>query len=463
MKFREYLTASTPQRNHWLTLALFLGFTKLVFYTLDSNPQVFMGDSMSYLVTAMHRWIPPDRSFVYGFVVHGLTTRARSLNSLVMIQTFAGIATSILTAAMLVRFFRVSFAVAAAIAFFVAVEPQQLLYERFVMTESLSTAIFAVFLFLAFEYVRSRKLWALIAVQFVGLLLVGFRVSFVPMLAAATVVAPILALGVRPLRPLLTHVLVSAGLFFGLHSAYKSWNGWLSNLPPAYSYADGFFLISNVSPLVSAVDTDSPELAPILAAPRVYATPDDPLNSRNSEMFADDGLVARVRQTLNDDYRSNVESRRISYRVIFRNPIGFSRLALGTYLKFYSHDYMKEILHGEAGVRELGPDEVKILSYYHLYADDLPFLKTLTRGYHLVAWPFYIVLVNTPLVMALALLLTRPPRRFMWLLFLITAIHVAAVQVLGVEPSPRHLHAATIPLALAVGVIPLLVRRGARA
>jgi hypothetical protein len=136
---------------------------------------------------------------------------------------------------------------------------------------------------------------------------------------------------------------------------------------------------------------------------------------------------------------------------------------------------MTDILHAEAGVRELGPDEVKILSYYHLYADDLPFLKTLTRGYHLVAWPFYIVLVNTPLLMAVALLLMRPPRRFMWLLFVITTIHVAAVQVLGVEPSPRHLHAATVSLALGVGVIatrilekanfgiPLLVRRGARA
>src|SRR4030095_1917329 len=117
----------------------------------DSHPQVFLGDSMSYLTTAMKGWIPTDRSFVYGFFVHDVTNRARSLNSLVVAQTFAGVVTAWLTAVMLVRFMRVRFGLAALAAVLLALEPQQLLFERFVLSESLSTAVFALFLLIALE------------------------------------------------------------------------------------------------------------------------------------------------------------------------------------------------------------------------------------------------------------------------------------------------------------------------
>src|SRR5499433_2971378 len=148
----------------WLALALFLGFSKLVVLVFDSNPQVFGGDSFSYLAGARTGWIPPDRSFVYGFFVHDVTSRARSLSSLVAVQTFAGVVTAWLVAVILVRYMRVRFGVASVVAVLLALEPQQLLFERFVLTESLSTAFFALFLLIALEYVRSRRIWALMAI-----------------------------------------------------------------------------------------------------------------------------------------------------------------------------------------------------------------------------------------------------------------------------------------------------------
>src|SRR5262249_45801677 len=145
------------------------------------------------LVTALRGWIPPDRSFVYGYVVYALTARSRSLASLVAAQTFAGILTSMLTAGILVRFFRVSFFVAAAASIVLSLAAQQLMYERFVLTESFSTMVFAGFLFLALEYLRSRKRWLLAALQITGVLLIAFRVTFVPMIAATAVAAPFIA------------------------------------------------------------------------------------------------------------------------------------------------------------------------------------------------------------------------------------------------------------------------------
>lgn len=203
---------------------LALSLAKLILFVLDSNPQVFLGDSMSYLTTAMKQRIPPDRSFVYGYLVNSLTARSRSLNSLLAVQSVMGIATSMLSALILFRFFRVSFAVSAAIAFLMTLEPQQLLYERFVMTESMSTAIFALFLFVALEYLRTRKVWLLAALQAAGVLLVAFRLSFVPMLMVATVTVPLFAtlqgmnfgkISGGTLLPPATHLILSILIFGG--------------------------------------------------------------------------------------------------------------------------------------------------------------------------------------------------------------------------------------------------------
>jgi hypothetical protein len=452
----------------WLSLTIFLGFAKLIVFVFDSNPQFFLGDSMSYLTTAMLKWIPPDRSFVYGFLIHDLTTRSRSLSSLVAVQTCAGIGTALLTAVILVRFIRAPFAIAAAVAAVLALEPQQLLYERFVLTESLSTAFFALFVLLGLEYLRARKLWTLVAVQITGVILVAFRVTYLPMVAVAAVAAPFLgclggnpgssgterSLRSRALGQLAIRLFISLSLFLGLHTAYKNWNGWLSNLPPAYTYADGFFLLANTSPLVTAADADDPELVSVLSRPLVYGNALQQYNSRNAEMFADDGLVERIKGVLKDDYRANIEAKRIAFRVIFRDPLGFTRLAFQTYLKFYCRDYMSEILRDEEGMMEMGPDELKLVSHYHLDAQGLPLMKTLTRQYHFAAWPLYILLVHTPLVLLLCIIVApEETRRLLLFLLVIATVQVGAVQMLGVEPSPRHLHFASVALAIALGVL----------
>ena len=464
MSSRVHSIHGETQPNHWFVLAAILSFIKLVIFVLDSSPQVYLGDSMSYLTTAMLGWIPADRSFVYGYVVYGLTARSRSLSSLVAVQTVAGIATSMMTAGILVRYFRTSFAVAAAAAIVITLEPQQLLFERFVMTESLSTAGFALYLWIALEYLRSRKVWALVAMQVAGIVLVAFRVAFVPLLATATVLAPLLAGDAwralprqwkRLLPQLGVHALISIGMFVGLHKAYKHWNGKLSNLPPAYSYADGYFLISNVSPLVTAADSDNPDVAAVLAAPLAYASKPEQMNSRNSEMFDEGGLVARLRKAFKgDNYHANAEAKRVALRVIRRDPVGFLRLALMTHLRFYSKPYMEEILKEEAGVRGLSPDDLKLLRHYHLDAEDLPFKRNITREYYFAIWPYCMLLINTPLILIAGLFLSgKDERTALIFLFLVISVHSTVLQVMSVEPSIRHHHATAIPLVIGLSLI----------
>src|SRR5262249_51415129 len=324
-----------------------------------------------------------------------------------------------------------------------------------VMTESLSTALFAVFLFLVLDYLHSRKMWLLFAVQIAGVVLIAFRLAYVPLVVATTFIAPIMAY--LPVKnravQLAIHLLISVSLFGSLHTAYKHWNGYVSKLPPAYLYADGYFLMATVSPLVTPADTDVPKLVPVLSRPLTYASEPNQIISRKAELYLADGLVASLKAALKDDCQRTVEAKRIAYRVIRRDPIGCIRLAVQTYLLFYSKKYMAGSMRQEAGVTELEPDHLKLLSLYHLDANGLPFMKTLTRQYYLASWPFFLLLVHTPVVLLLAAAAVRPSRRrFLWFLVLMTGLQVATVQMLEVEPSTRYLHAVTVPFAIAIGV-----------
>ena len=47
-----------------------------------------MGDSGSYLWTALTGWIPDDRSYFYGYVIRWVTLSTGSLTSLLLLQSF---------------------------------------------------------------------------------------------------------------------------------------------------------------------------------------------------------------------------------------------------------------------------------------------------------------------------------------------------------------------------------------
>ena len=174
----------------WLVLTLVLILLKFIVYVYDSDPQAFFGDSGSYLTTALSKWIPPDRSFVYGFVVRALILNSHSLNSVVAFQTLAGVGTALLVARMLTRYFQMQFLPASLIAVALALEPQQLLFERFVLTESLSALIFATMILCGLEYLFRGRIRHLIFFQITGTLLVAFRVTFAPLILVASISLP---------------------------------------------------------------------------------------------------------------------------------------------------------------------------------------------------------------------------------------------------------------------------------
>ena len=82
----------------WSIFCLLIVCLKFALLGLDPRPQMFMGDSGSYLWTAFSGWIPPDRSFLYGFVIRWVALSTGSLQSLLVLQAFLGAAIAILLA-----------------------------------------------------------------------------------------------------------------------------------------------------------------------------------------------------------------------------------------------------------------------------------------------------------------------------------------------------------------------------
>ena len=114
------------------------------------------------------------------------------------------------------------------------------------MTETFSLLVYVLVLYWSLAYLRDRRLWQLAVVQALSVLLIGFRMSYLLVVQACTILLPLIAFARCAFPALrkrseartpeagvlmtgLTHVIASIAMMFVMHGAYKYANGWLSN------------------------------------------------------------------------------------------------------------------------------------------------------------------------------------------------------------------------------------------
>jgi len=240
---------------------------KAVLFALDAEPSFHLQDSAVYLATAIGKWIPPDRSFFYGLLLRPIALWPRSLTAMVLMQaTLSGIA-SWLIAVCLLRYFAVGFRIAALCSIACALEPLQLVAERYVATESVATFVFAVLLLAIFSYLKTSSLSLLALIQILAVLLVSLRVSFVPLAWIISFFIPLASRravsfwrsSAQSLRRMpggfkwlsgtlfvLLSLLLSVGLSQSLLFGYRHLYGELLDRPPAYTYRAGSLMAADV-------------------------------------------------------------------------------------------------------------------------------------------------------------------------------------------------------------------------
>ena len=96
--------ATTPAANVWLLFCALVFAIKLLLLWMDTTPKLFLGDSWSYIRTALIGSIPGDRSYLYGYLIRCLAVWPQSFTPLLVVQGLASGATAIVFALICSRF-----------------------------------------------------------------------------------------------------------------------------------------------------------------------------------------------------------------------------------------------------------------------------------------------------------------------------------------------------------------------
>src|SRR6266404_1584443 len=226
---------------YWWRFCFLILALKFSLLALDPLPKMFMGDSGSYIWTALTGWMPEDRSYFYGYVIRWVALSTGSLTPLLLLQSFISALTALLLAHTCRSLFGLSAGASYILGFLCALDPFQLVWERYVMTETISLFFYVAGLYFSFLYLKHRRIRHLVFVQGLWVLLIGFRMSYLPIVQVSTVLLPIMAFTpvlltswhsrsgaqgnrFQPMRSLLVHVLTSVAIMLLLHGTYKQVN-----------------------------------------------------------------------------------------------------------------------------------------------------------------------------------------------------------------------------------------------
>ncbi len=451
-------------KNSWIFFIITLFIIKIVIFLIDPLPMFLMGDSHSYISTSLTDWIPPDRSFTYGYFIKLTAVASHSLTTLILLQTLMSGINAILLSYILVRFFSVQPLLSFLSGILCAIEPLQLLYERYVMTESLSLFLFVLYFLIVFLYIEKPDLIKLFIISFIGTILISVRLSFLPIVFINTVIMPLLGSvsfckpyntgnskttnyiknifkDNKTLKKIVLHLILSIVFTAILHSAYKSLNGYLSERPPAYIYHNGFFLVSYFAPIIEPVDFPDNEIKNKVLENLKYDLRDP--HKRAIHHWEIGGIVNVLNRYFPDSSEANKFAKQIAINALKRNPLGLLKIAYTGFTDYWNIKNLKAALLVERGEKEL-PDYLlaKLRNYFNLHADKLPFLQTLTNKYYFISWPWYLFLLCSPIIAFIVTILFRNIRRYSLITFLSLFIIIAITCVLIDGITVRYLHPA---------------------
>jgi hypothetical protein len=466
--------ASKVANAWWLFCVLVLSI-KLLLLWLDPTPKLFLGDSGSYIRTALIGSIPRDRSYFYGYLIRWLAVWPHSFTPLLVVQALASGATAIVFALICSRFFRMSNRISFLFGLICALDPCQLVWERYVMTETFSLLVYALVLYWSLLYLRDRRIWQLAVVQALSVVLIGFRMSYLLVVLACTILLPLIAFALAPIRAVrnqwgpqrlsrlttgLTHVIASLAIMLLMHGAYKQVYGKLRKRESAYLHDAGAHLVSVWAPALEPDDATDPRFRELIAEGDKFKLKD--LRLRNAQLFGKGFLIHRWRQIENNREKSDRIAKETAMNALRRRPLQIVGLALQTYIGYWGIASIQSYAREDLGYGELTEEQVKVLAeklrfitVKHLPAQ--PF--SLLQRYFLAGWPYYFIVAVSPLTCALATWVSRQ-RAFAFLLFIHASILMVVITALAGQACIRYLQPVSFLTLLSIAIcVDWLARR----
>ena len=432
----------------WVLFCFCVFALKLLLFAIDPLPKFVMGDSGSYIWTALSGWIPEDRSYFYGYVIRWTSVWPESLTGLLAFQACLSAITCILLAATCRFIFKLPARWSCLFGFLCALDPLQLLWERYVMTETISLGLYAFVIFHSCLYLRDRRLRYLALVQVFSVLLIGFRISFLVLVEANSVILPLIAFApgiLARLRGRATenasrwsvvrlcggHLLASVLLMLLLHTGYKRANGWVSKREPAYLYATGTTILAYWAPILQPEDASDPRLADLIRQGDEFGLRDFAL--RNGQRFSPGGLLDRWAKIEPDPSKANTIARRTARRTLSHHPLGVLSLPWHIYQEYWSVQALKQFAERDFSLHNPPTADLIALlaTRFHLTQDNgAP--RSFLQWYYIGAWPYYFLVLLAPLLSGLAILL-KAGRPYAIVLFVHISIMMGMSMTFGSE------------------------------
>jgi hypothetical protein len=460
--------------RRYLYVFLAIVCIKGIFLVADSQPAYFIGDSESYLATATIKYIPPDRSFLYGFLLRKIALASHSLQLMIVVQAFLSAIAAWLLFVALNEIFGVRLLrMAALFGVLCAVEPLQLLSERYILTEACANFLFALHFVLALFYIKRGSVWTLLSAQAVGVLLIAFRISFLPLVLINSILIPLLSpegrailrslklrsrwLAVMPSRRLALlaiHIGLSLAVSQGLSAWYQHWYGRLIHREPAVFYEDGVFLLSDFSPLIEPEDFPITDKRDAIFSSLLYDRHDPA--TRAEQHFLPGGLWFNIAREFPDKRQANDLARKTAMHALLRQPGGALRLSTRMFLDYFNAAALHEWLvvdEGGEGDAQMGDQTKEWLRDLYGVRAPRQYQMSLTKRWHVLARPWYWIVLCS-LVLSPLLFLVRPSadRPLLILCTIAALLFFVGATLIVDHPTPRFLTSAAWLVLLLLGI-----------
>ena len=441
---------------HWWFFCFLILAGNFLLLAFDPLPKLFMGDSGSYLWTALTGWVPPDRSFLYGYVIRWSSFWTKSLTPLLILQVFLGAATSILVALICHWIFELTPRMSYLFGLLCSLDPLQAVWQHYVMTETISLFLYVFMLLFSFLYLKERRLCQLAIVQTLSLLLISFRMSYLLVVQVSALFLPLIAFfpDIRAMfrergstwsKMLLAksaglHLAVSILLTLVLHQGYRQVNGRLARREPAYLHADGHILLTTLAPALKPTDASDPRLAKLISEGDQFQLND--IWSRDGQLYGSDHLVARWKKIERKAAISNRVAKQTALHALFRDPMSVITLGARTFLRYWDFNRIDRNAKtdlGKAGNNWPNTETWDLASHFNLSPPPPGDAEayTLLQRYFLNSQPYYYVVLLSPLLCCGLIFLVS--NGYVSLLFLHSWILFGNVTILSKDVSVRYL------------------------
>jgi hypothetical protein len=249
-------------------------------------------------------------------------------------------------------------------------------------------------------------------------------------------------------------------MMFVMHGAYKYANGWLSNREPAYLYDAGAHLAAVWAPVLQLSDASDPRFGEIIANGHEFKI--KTLGLRNAQQYGKGLLIDRWREIEKDQRKNDRVARETAINALRQRPLEIVGLAVITYMGYWNPRSIRWYARTDLGYDTMNDDQVKMLAEkfgFRTIKDPRTQPYSLLQQYFVGSWPYYFIVIVSPLICAFAIWLSRD-RSYALLLFVHASILMVVVTVLSPQPCIRYLQPVSVLTLLSIAIcVDWLARR----